>query len=257
MIKVLVVGYKGKVGSAMYVILRGNSDFEVYGIDIGETLDLKNVDFMHICYGCKDEQKFVETTVSYIRKFNPKLTIINSSIIPTITERVAKETGKPLVHSPVRGMDLSMRHDLLHFVKFIGGINPKATELAKKHFESVGMKTYVCKSPRETEFAKLFATSYYALMIGWFQEMHRICEENNVDYSQVVEFIRTEEDKPILYPGYIGGECLIPNINLLLKKTKSKFLQAVLESNERYKPVPPEKQTRGTIRKDKWRFEKN
>ncbi len=257
MIKVLVVGYKGKVGSAMYAVLRGNSDFEVYGLDIGETLDLKNVDFMHICYGCKDEQKFVETTVSYIRKFNPKLTIINSSIIPTITERVAQETGKLLVHSPVRGMNLSMKHDLLHYVKFIGGINPKASESAKKHFESVGMKTYVCKSPRETEFAKLFATSYYALMIGWFQDMHRICEENNVDYSQVVEFIKTEEDKPILYPGYIGGECLIPNINLLLKKNKSKFLQAVLESNERYKPVPPEKQHRGTIRKDRWRFEKN
>jgi UDP-N-acetyl-D-mannosaminuronate dehydrogenase len=257
MSKVLVVGHKGKVGSAMYAIFRGNSDFEVHGIETGETLDLKNVDFMHICYGCKDEQQFVETTVSYIRKFNPTVTIINSSVIPTVTERIAQETGKLLAHSPVRGMDLSMKHDLLHYVKFIGGINPKASQLTKKHFESVGMKTYVCKSPRETEFAKLFATSYYALMIGWFQEVYRICEEKNVDYKQVVEFIKTEEDKPILYPGYIGGECLIPNIKLLLKKTKSIFLQAVLESNERWKPVQPEKQMRGTIRKDRWRFEKN
>jgi UDP-N-acetyl-D-mannosaminuronate dehydrogenase len=259
MTKVLVVGYKGKVGSALFEILRGKSDFQVSGIDIADkdkVSDIKDVDIMHICYGCHDEQEFIENTIGYIRKFNPALTIINSTVAPTVTENIFQKTGKLIVHSPTRGMYPYMKHDLLHFVKFIGGINRKASDMAKQHFESLGIKTYVCKSPRETEFAKLFATSYYALLIAWFQEMHRICKENNVEYSQVVDFIKTEEDKPILQAGYIGGECLIPNIRLLLKKCDSKFLHAILESNERWKPTPPEKQVRGTIRKDSWRFEK-
>jgi len=256
MIKVLVVGCKGKVGSSMYELLRGVDDFQVWGIDINgqESGKADKVDIMHICYGCKDEQDFVETTINYMKQFDPTLTIINSTVIPNVTDKIFQETDKLITHSPVRGMYPNMKHDLLHYVKFIGAVNNKASELAKQHFERLGMNTYVCESPKETEFAKLFATSYYALLIAWFQEMHRICKEHSVNYSQVVEFIKTEEDKPILHAGYIGGECLIPNIHLLFKKTFSKFLQAVLESNERWKPAEVEKQVRGTIRKDRWRF---
>ena len=257
MTKVLVVGYKGKVGSALYELLRGVDDFQVWGIDANKQeagKEADKVNIMHICYGCQDEQEFVETTINYIRKFNPTLTIINSTVVPTVTEKIFQETGKMIAHSPARGMHPYMKHDLLHYVKFIGAVNKKASELAKQHFETLGMKNYVCESPKETEFAKLFATSYYALLIAWFQEMHRICEEHDVNYSQVVDFIKTEEDKPVLHAGHIGGECLIPNIHLLLKRGYSKFLHAILESNERWKPTAAEKQVRGTIRKDRWKF---
>jgi UDP-N-acetyl-D-mannosaminuronate dehydrogenase len=255
-IKVLVVGYKGEVGSALYELLRGKSNFQVYGIDINETTDLKEVDVMHICYECKDEQEFVETTINYIRKYNPALTIINSTLIPTVTEKITRETGKPVAHSPVRGMHPYMKHDLLHYVKFIGALNQKAGKTAREHFESLGMKTYVCDSSKETEFAKLFVTSYYALMIAWHQEMWRICKKFGVNYDQVIDFIKAEEDKPVLYPGVIGGHCLIPNIHLLLKKYESKLLEAVLESNQKMRNEVGEgkKQPRGTIRRDKWKF---
>lgn len=255
-IKVLVVGYKGKVGSALYELLRGKSDFQVYGIDIDKTPDLKEVDVMHICYECNDEQEFVKTTIDYIKKYNPAITIINSTVIPMVTEKISRETGKPIVHSPVRGMYPYMKHDLLHYVKFIGAVNQKASEKTKEHFEVLGIKTYICDSPKETEFAKLFATTYYALMIAWHQEMWRVCKKFGVNYDQVMDFIRTEEDKPVLFPGVIGGHCLIPNINLLLKVRDSKFLEAILESNQKMKKEVGEegKQPRGTIRKDKWKF---
>jgi UDP-N-acetyl-D-mannosaminuronate dehydrogenase len=256
--KVLVVGNKGKVGSSLYELLCGVEDFQVWGIDKNElevVKEVKKVDIMHICYGCKDEEKFIETTVNYIKKFDPSLIIINSTVVPTATETIFQKTGKMIVHSPIRGMHPYFKHDLLHYIKFIGAVNKKASEQAKQHFEKLGMKTYICDSPKETEFAKLFATSYYALMIAAFQEMYRICKEHDVNYNQVVDFIKTEEDKPILHAGYIGGECLIPNIYLLLKKADSKILHAILESNERWKPTVKEKQIRGTIRKDSWRFD--
>jgi UDP-N-acetyl-D-mannosaminuronate dehydrogenase len=254
--KVLVVGYKGKVGAALYELLCGVKDFQVHGIDVeGNLEDLKEVDVMHICYGYEGNEEFVETTINYIRHFNPNLTIINSTVVPLVTERIFNKTRRLIVHSPVRGMHPHFKHDLLHYIKFIGSKNLEASKLAKEHFETLGMKTYVCKTSKETEFAKLFATSYYALLIAWFQEMYRICEEKNIDYSQVVDFLRTEEDKPILYAGYIGGDCLIPNIHHLLEKCDSKFLDAILESNSRWKDKESEKAVRGTIRKDRWRFE--
>ena len=65
------------------------------------------------------------------------------------------------------------------------------------------MKTYTCDSPKETAFAKLFATTYYALMIAQHQDMRRVCKRFGVNYDQVMDFIRADEDKPVLFPGLL------------------------------------------------------
>jgi hypothetical protein len=43
---------------------------------------------------------------------------------------------------------------------------------------------------------------------------------------------RVRLNKPIHFPGVIGGHCLIPNTELLLSVYDSKFLHLILESNE-------------------------
>ena len=35
-----------------------------------------------------------------------------------------------------------------------------------------------------------------------------------------------------VFPGHIGGHCVMPNIEILRRKFASKFLEAVVESNE-------------------------
>jgi len=42
-------------------------------------------------------------------------------------------------------------------------------------------------------------------------------------------------DRPVMFPGVIGGHCLIPNAELLLSAYDSKFLRLILESNEKRK----------------------
>ena len=42
-------------------------------------------------------------------------------------------------------------------------------------------------------------------------------------------------DRPVMFPGVIGGHCLIPNTELLLKSYDSEFLRLILESNEKRK----------------------
>ncbi|MEM2445363.1 MAG: hypothetical protein QW734_01750, partial [Candidatus Bathyarchaeia archaeon] len=52
-----------------------------------------------------------------------------------------------------------------------------------------------------------------------------------------VDFIedthRVRLDRPVMFPGVIGGRCLIQNTELLLKSYDSKLLRFILESNEK------------------------
>jgi len=254
---VMVIGFKGEVGRPLYELLRGVEEYEVIGLDIEPKEYKGKVDIMHICYPCDDEQKFIQTTIQYMKRFNPKLTIINSTVPPGTTEKIHQLTKMPIVHSPVRGMIPHMKHDLLHFIKYIGGVDEESAKLAQEHFERIGIPTKICKGPKETELAKIINTTYYALLIAWFQEIYRLCEELGVSYEDVVDFIKTTEGRPVLYPGYIGGHCLIPNIKLLLTKVDSDFLRLILESNERWKEkYGTESPARGTLRKDSWKFQK-
>jgi len=246
---VLVVGL-GETGRSLFELLKESGKFEVYGWDVDEEKmqniqqgDLpKEVDVLHICYRCSDQEEFVNTTVDYVRRFRPELTIINSTVPPGTTEKVYKLSGGHVAHSPVRGMHKSreeMKRYLLFLTKYIGGVDEKSAELARRHFEELGLKTKVLTGPAETELAKLFETTYRAWMIACFQEMHRISRKFGADFDQVTDFLEDDHkvrfDRPIHFPGVIGGHCLIPNAKLLLESYDSEFIRLILKSNERRK----------------------
>jgi len=246
---VLVVGL-GEVGRSLFALFKESGKFEVYGWDVDKEKirdirqsDLpKVVDVLHICYRCSDQEEFVKTTVDYVRQYRPELTIINSTIPPETTQKVYTLSGGHVVHSPVRGMHKnrdSMRRYLSLVTKYIGGIDEKSAELARRHFEELGLETKVLIGPVETELAKLFETTYRAWMIACFQEMHRISRRFGAYFDQVVDFLedthRVRFDRPIHFPGVIGGHCLIPNAELLLKSCDSEFVRLILSSNEKRK----------------------
>jgi len=66
---------------------------------------------------------------------------------------------------------------------------------------------------------------------------------------------RVDFNKPLHYPGVIGGHCLIPNTELLLKSYNSKFLRLILESNERRKEGIRDEGVRGEVGKVRKRAE--
>ncbi|MCJ7631756.1 hypothetical protein MUP77_05080 [Candidatus Bathyarchaeota archaeon] len=61
----------------------------------------------------------------------------------------------------------------------------------------------------------------------------------DADFDEIVDFLedthRLRLDRPIMFPGFIGGHCLIPNTELLLNVYDSEFLRLILESNEKRK----------------------
>ena len=218
---------------------------------------------MHICYPCTDQEQFIQTTINYIKKFKPKLTVIDSTVPPGTTQKIYKKTKVLIAHSPIRGMHKtpnSMKKDIKFWTKYIGGATPEAAKLTQQHFQKLGLKTKMLKSPTETELAKLFETIYMAWMIVGFQEMHRISRHFNADFDQVVDMIddihRVDFNKPVHYPDVIGGHCLIPNTKLLLKSYPSKMLQFIIESNEKRKEEIKNPEIRRDIEKTRKRVEK-
>jgi len=268
--KVLIVGL-GEVGRALFELFKENGKFDVYGFDIdkermskiaGEKEIPKELDVMHICYPCFGQENFIQTTVDYIRKFNPKLTIIDSTVSPGTTQKIYDFSKKLVVHSPIRGMHKTletMKNYIRFLCKYIGGVTEEAVDVARKHFEKLGLKVKVLRSPIETELAKLFETTYRAWMIVCFQEMHRISRRFNADFNEVVDMLedthRVRFDRPLHYPDVIGGHCLIPNTELLLKSYDSEFLRLILESNEKRKEEVKDERVRREVEKIKERVE--
>jgi UDP-N-acetyl-D-mannosaminuronate dehydrogenase len=258
----LIVGL-GEVGRTLYELFTESGKFDVYGFDVdkdimkrtvGEQTPPRRIDVMHVCYPCVDEEKFVKTTLDYVGKFQPKLTIIESTVPPGTTERIYELSKKPIVYSPIRGMHKTqetMKKDVLFWRKYVGGTTEESAETARKHFEKLGLRVKVLKGPTETELAKLFETTYRAWMIACFQEMHRISRHFNADFDEVVDMLedihRVDLNKPLHYPDVIGGHCLIPNTELLLKSYDSKFLRLILESNEKRKEEIKDKSIREEV----------
>jgi UDP-N-acetyl-D-mannosaminuronate dehydrogenase len=187
---------------------------------------------MHVCYPFEIAD-FIGETARYIERFRPDLTIINTTVGVGTTRAVAERTGAPVVHSPVRGKHVNMQSDMLHYVKFVGALDPAAGKSAARHFESIGMRTSVLSAPEATELAKLSETTYFGLIIAWAQEVERYCDRFGQDYDEVASFF--EEVKffpPVKYfPGVIGGHCVMPNIEILSRIGPSGILAAIQASN--------------------------
>jgi len=270
--KVLVVGL-GEVGRSLFELLKESGNFEVYGFDInadkmrevGQTGLPDKIDVMHVCIQCTSKEEFVKSVVGYVERFKPKLVIINSTVSPGTTMEVYRRCDGSclVVHSPVRGVHKGLEHmkwELKRWVKYVGGVNEKSAKSAKRHFEMLGLKTKVMKSCLETELAKLFETTYRAWMIACFQEMHRISRHFGADFDDVVDFIedthRVRLDRPVMFPGVIGGHCLIPNAELLLKNYDSEFIRLTLKSNKKRKNELLDEVARRDIEKVKERVKK-
>ena len=235
---VLVVGL-GEVGRAIAELVGSQKEkFKIYRKDFEPLLVNEKIDVMHICLPFTE--KFVDDVVKYINLYRPALTIINSTVRPKTTQKIFNITKAPIVHSPVRGSHPQLKEGILRFVKFIGPVDIEAGKIAKQHFEELGVKAEIMSSPVETEVGKLLCTSYYGVNIAFHQEMDRICDCYGADFKQAVtlfnETCTMDKDhkvpRPIMYPGFIGGHCVIPNIYLLKTDIKSDFLDTILHSNE-------------------------
>jgi UDP-N-acetyl-D-mannosaminuronate dehydrogenase len=253
---VLVVGL-GEIGSTVFTVLKQSQKFRLYGIDFDkkkmqdckttEPPNDSSIDVLQVCIPAEDKIKFVQIAKSYIEKYEPKLTVINSTVPIGTTMQLYKQCGGLVAHSPCRGVHKNKEYMVKEFrrwTKYVGGATPEAGKAAEEHFKLAGLKTKQLANCTDTEFAKLFETTYRTWMIVFFQKMQRLAREYNavnpdlkIDFDETVDFIedthRKRHDRPVLFPNIIGGHCLLPNSKLMLSKFEPEMLKLIIESNDR------------------------
>lgn len=231
--KILVVGL-GEVGGALAAVLeRSHQGLLRHDIERREFADAIAV--MHICIPYQSRRQFETATLEYIKRFQPRLTIINSTVLPGTTRRISSQSAARLAYSPVRGKHARMAEDLLRYRKFVAAEDEGIAADAEKHFRTAGMKTRCILNPDTLELAKLAETTYFGIQIAFAQELNRFAQQTGADYDAAIDFFEEIDFLPRAryYPGVIGGHCVIPNIQLLKQIVRSPLLDAVLDSNQR------------------------
>jgi len=128
-----------------------------------------------------------------------------------------------------------MAEDLLHYRKFVAASDPATAAHAEAHFQQAGIQTHRLARPETLELAKLSETTYFGVLIAFAQELNRYAATVGANYDEAVSFFDEVDFLPRAryFPGFIGGHCVIPNINLLRRIAHSPLLEAVIESNHR------------------------
>lgn len=228
--KVVVLGM-GEVGQPLFRIL--SRKFDCVAVDIDPVEIKEPCAMLHVCYPFWVPD-FVATTARYIEKYKPRLTMIHSTVAPGTTRKIHETLpGRAIVYSPVRGKHARMEADMLRYKKFVAGSDPEAVEEAQQHLRQAGFQTDTFRTPDIAELSKLLETTYFGVLIGWAQEVERLAARYDGGFDDVVSFIKEVDFLPShIFPGLIGGHCVMPNIAILRTHFKSDFLEAVVNSNE-------------------------
>lgn len=232
--KATVVIGLGEVGRPLYDVL-SETHKPTIGVDRAEVAVEEEVSIMHLCYPFQDTANFVQIALHYATKYNPAIIVINSTVAPGTTTTIEKRVGVNCVYSPVRGKHVRMHDELRRYQKFVAGSNEESAETIATHFNSAGIRTAKMSKPETLELAKLFETTYFGLLIAWAQDMDRFAKSCGSDYLEAAKFFGEIDYLPprIFLPGFIGGHCVMPNIDILSCVRKSPILSAIQESNAR------------------------
>jgi UDP-N-acetyl-D-mannosaminuronate dehydrogenase len=225
---VLVVGL-GEVGAPLLEIL--STSHRAAGRDI-EDRPYHGVRILHLCFPFGPD--FISQAAGYVAAYQPEVTVLNSTVVPGTTKAIEDKTGFPAVYSPVRGKHTRMSEELRHYRKFVAGTSAHAVRLVEDSFATAGVDTQRMSSVEALERAKLLETSYFGVLLGWAQEMDRFAASVDADYWETLAFFEEIGFLPPVgfQPGFIGGHCVMPNLELLEQVRRSPFIDAIRTSNQ-------------------------
>jgi len=242
--KDVVVGI-GEVGKPILKLL--SKDNIAVGFDLNPSLMNKRkfekyqnlkTSFLHIAIPISS--KFESNLLQLYKRFKPECIVIHSTIGPGTIKQIQKKLDVPLIYSATRGVHKRMLKDIKRYTKFfaISKNAPKkqwAIKAYSKKMKNCGIKTKQMSKPETLELAKIICdTSYLGWLINYAQFSNMIAQQYNVNYDEMWSF--SDEihkflgNRPKMYPGFIGGHCVIPNLDLIHNQT----LDLIKKMNDDY-----------------------
>lgn len=182
--------------------------------------------FLHVCIPFNP--KFTKSVISLSKKFDPECIVIHSTVSPNTTKSLQKKIPIPIIYSATRGVHKRMLKDLKRYTKFfaIEKNAPRkkwASSEYSKLMKKCNIKTKKMSDPITLELAKIVVdTTYYGWLINYAQLSNLVAKKYNVDYDEMWEFSdeihKFVGNRPKMFPGFIGGHCVIPNLPLINEK---------------------------------------
>ena len=225
-----VVAGLGEIGYPIFQLISKNEPTVGYDIDPklrnktkSKKYELLPTSFLHICIPFND--KFLQNVKKLVKQFSPEILVIHSTVSPYTTKKIQSRLSIPVIYSATRGVHKRMLKDLKHYSKFFS-IYPSAPmeNTASLRFSKLmkkcKVKTKKMSSPLVLEIAKIVVdTSYYGWLINFAQLSNIIAKKHGIDYEEMWEFSdeihETLGNRPKMFPGFIGGHCVIPNLELI------------------------------------------
>ena len=232
----------GEVGQTLFDLLVDRK-FDCVGIDLdnskckkySENHVIKNPEYLHVCLP-GELTGFTDIVVDWINKIkNIQVVIIHSTVKPGTTKIIQEKLSIPILFSPVRGVHKRFLNDIKKYTKFISFDGIEIDSKIKRDLENRFEKIDWMSTTKTAELAKILVdTTYYGWLINYAQITKMICEKENVNFEEMWKFADEIHEnlgnRPKMFPGIIGGHCVIPNLDLI----EYENLDIIKKINEMY-----------------------